>query len=440
MNKLVKSKLSSYTDEDLPTPPSLLPPEPPSNHDGGSLVRRIRRQYILESELHELQYPVFTCDKRFVIVDCGRRWGKSVVAKTLLAHYALSLGQKAAYMCPTYKMLEDFWTTTKTMLAPMTKEANVQNKRIVLKTGGIIDFWSADNYDAIRGRSYDLFIFDEAALINDLENCWTQAARATLADRQGRAYFFSTPKGENFFKTLYDRGAAGEPDYASFTYPTSTNPYIAKAEIESAKRELPELVFRQEFLAEFVTLSGTAFKDKYMIVEEPPPAEELDVYVGVDLAISQKQGADYTAMVAIGRERNKSGKIWVLDAFRVRASFNDIVGHIVDFSEKNNAILVAVETVQFQASVVQELLRTTTLNVRAVRPDKDKVTRSHSLVARYEQGLVYHTPDLASFFTTELLAFPHGKHDDIVDALVYAYNISARGSGGAFLLNISEEE
>lgn len=436
MNKLVKSK----TQKDPPQHPTFLSPEPPSTTDGGSLVRRIQRKYVLESELHELQYPVFACDKRFVIVDCGRRWGKSVVAKTLLAHYALSLGLRAAYMCPTYKMLEDFWTTTKTMLAPMTKEANVQNKRIILKTGGIIDFWSADNYDAIRGRSYDLFIFDEAALINDLENCWTQAARATLADRQGRAYFFSTPKGENFFKTLYDRGAAGEPDYASFTYPTSTNPYIAPAEIESAKRELPELVFRQEFLAEFVTLSGTAFKDKYMTIEEPPPLDELNVYVGVDLAISQKQGADYTAMVAIGREKNNSGKIWVLDAFRVRASFNDIVEHIVNFSENNQAMMVAIETVQFQASVVQELLRTTTLNVRAIRPDKDKVTRSHSLVARYEQGYVFHSPSLPSFFTTELLAFPHGKNDDVVDALVYAYNISARGSGGAFVINTPEDD
>ena len=79
----------------------------------------------------------------------------------------------------------------------------------------------------------------------------------------------------------------------------------------------------------------------------------------------------------------------------------------------------------YQAVVVQELLRQTTLPIKGVTPDKDKVTRAQPLALRYEQGLVSHE-QLPSWFEDELLAFPQGAHDDSVDALVYAYQAVMR--------------
>jgi predicted phage terminase large subunit-like protein len=68
------------------------------------------------------------------------------------------------------------------------------------------------------------------------------------------------------------------------------------------------------------------------------------------------------------------------------------------------------------------LLRTTTLPVYGVRPDKDKMTRFLPLLARYEQGLVCHAPSLPGWFEEELLTFPIGDHDDGVDAAAHAFD------------------
>jgi predicted phage terminase large subunit-like protein len=110
--------------------------------------------------------------------------------------------------------------------------------------------------------------------------------------------------------------------------------------------------------------------------------------MGVDLAISTKTTADYTAIVVLGRE--KQGKIWVLDVARDRVRFHDGQKFIQQMAEKWNPATIRIEEVQFQAAVVQELLRTTTLPVQGAPCDKDKLTRFQPVAARYEQHLIYH--------------------------------------------------
>ena len=94
--------------------------------------------------------------------------------------------------------------------------------------------------------------------------------------------------------------------------------------------------------------------------------------------------------------------------------------------------LIGIEQVQYQAAVIQELLRRTKLPIRGIKPDRDKVTRFAPLEARYEQGQVMHCEGLPSYFQDELLSFPVGRHDDVVDALGYAWQICGqRKSWGA---------
>jgi predicted phage terminase large subunit-like protein len=152
----------------------------------------------------------------------------------------------------------------------------------------------------------------------------------------------------------------------------------------------------------------------------PSAPPDLDVALGVDLAISEKQDADFTALVALGRDR-KSGRTYVLDARRGRMSFDKILAFVREAATLHNPRVIAIETQQFQAAVVGELLRTTTLPVRGVRADRDKLTRFLPLEARYEQGLVYHLTTLPREFEQELCSFPVSAHDDYVDAAAYAY-------------------
>jgi predicted phage terminase large subunit-like protein len=266
-------------------------------------------------------------------------------------------------------------------------------------------------------------ILDEAAMARHLEEAWNAAIRPTLTDLAGDAWFLSTPKGLNYFHTLYQRGGV-EEGWAAWQMPTASNPYIPAEEIEAARKELPSLVFQQEYLAQFVTFEGTAVRREWLKVAAAPPNCRRFV-MGVDLAISTKTSADWTA--AIVMTMDDSGRLYLVAAERTRAPFNEILAFVAALADRWHPVQIGIEDVQFQAAVVQELLRTTSLPVRGVRPDRDKLTRFQPVAARYEQGLIYHDPGLPTAFENELLAFPQGEHDDWVDALAYAFNLLRAG-------------
>ena len=364
---------------------------------------------------HPGQQTILNQSRRFNIACMGRRFGKTALGTRLLADEAIDK-QPAAWFAPTYKLLDEVWRELRRRLSPIITRQDSQQHRMELLTGGSIDCWSLDNPDAGRGRKYKRVIIDEAAMARNLEEAWTQAIRPTLADLSGDAWFFSTPKGGNYFKTLYNK-AADDPDWARWQMPTASNPYILAGEIEAMRADLPELVYRQEVLAEFVYLEGVLMRREWL---HYGVVSGLPITLGVDLALSTKQGADYTSIVAMSRDA--SGTIYILDAQRIQAPFYSVLQFIQQMAAKWHPSVIAIEQVQYQAAVVQELLRTTTLPVYGVRPDKDKTTRFLPLLARYEQGLVCHAPSLPGWFEEELLTFPIGDHDDGVDAAAHAFD------------------
>jgi phage FluMu gp28-like protein len=185
-------------------------------------------------------------------MSCGRRFGKSTLGIDRIIRPALA-GKPVGWFSPTYKLLADIWRQMKTVLYNVTRQKSETEHRLELITGGIIDMWSLDNPDSGRGRKYARVIIDEAAMVAKLADAWQGAIRPTLSDYQGDAFFLSTPKGLNYFKALFDYGNdPARPDWACWQLPTIANPFILPAEIEAARRELPERVFRQEYLAEFI--------------------------------------------------------------------------------------------------------------------------------------------------------------------------------------------
>ena len=376
---------------------------------------------------HAGQREIIAGAKRYNVVSCGRRFGKTTMGAILMAENLLRHRRSCGWFAPTYRLLEEAYNDQRRLLAPIISRAVVSPfPRIELLTGAAIDYWTLGEPATVaRGRKYAWVGIDEAAMAVYLEEAWTQAIRPTLTDYAGSAWFFSTPKGHNYFKTLFDI-ARDDEEWTNWTMPTLANPYIPPAEIDAAKRMLPSIAFRQEYLAEFVDAEGARLRREWIRTGTPPA--ELEVYLGVDLAISTKEGADWTAVVAMGRDG--AGTIWVLDAARIRAPFDGVLRFVQDMAAKWRPKVIGIEQVQYQAAVVQELLRTTRLPVRGIRPDRDKVTRFLPLEARYEQGLVVHATSLPAWFADELLSFPIGSHDDAVDAASYAW--AAMGAARSF--------
>lgn len=376
----------------------------------------------IQINLHNAQRHIWTNRKKRNVVCCGRRFGKTVMSWALGAECSTS-GLNWAYIAPTYTDLEQRYQEAIEFYQPVIKNTKF----------GEITFWNGTRaimagmhrFDGLRGSKFGRVIIDEAAHSRNLEDAWQKVIRPTLTDYRGDAYFISTPNGSNFFKTLYDR--SGSESWQSFQMPTLSNPFINAEEIAEARQELPELIFRQEYLAEFIDASGARVKRSDIHYGEPPSG--LTIGIGVDLAISDKTTADYTAIVVVGKAVD--GTVWVLDVWRDRVQFNDILRAIRHESEQWKPQLVYVEEVQFQAAIVQELLRTTSLPVRGYRPERSKLLRFAPLEARFERNMVRISNNVTKEFEKELLSFTGTKtdtHDDMIDALSMAFQATQSGS------------
>jgi hypothetical protein len=206
-----------------------------------------------------------------------------------------------AWFAPTYKMLAADWRGMKAMLAEITTHKLEQEHRLVLITGGNVDMWSLDQPDSARGRRYARVVLNEAAQVAHLQEAWEQVIRPTLADFSGDAWFGSTPRGHNYFWQLWNRGQdqAANPDWRSWKYPTASNPFILPSEIAQARGELPERVFSQEYLAEFIEGEGLVFRNirACMTAPQTTPAKHKghNIVIGADWGKQE----DFTALALV---------------------------------------------------------------------------------------------------------------------------------------------
>ncbi len=224
------------------------------------------------TRLHETQQQCIDQAKRFNVINCGRRWGKTRLGIDLVIE-ALVHCQPVGWFSPTYKMLEDVWRELKNVLYPMIQGQSEQQHRIETIGGGILDCWSLDAADSSRGRKYWLIVVDEAAMVADLEHNWNMILRPMLVDLKGSAWFLSTPKGRNGFYKLHAIGRDPEnTDWKSWTFPTWQNPYIPRSEVETLKDTMTEEAYRQEILAEFLEGEGVVFRNLTAVMTAPANA------------------------------------------------------------------------------------------------------------------------------------------------------------------------
>lgn len=256
--------------------------------------------------LHPKQLEVYEHRSRFNVMECGRRFGKTLFGVNLLCESAID-GFPVAWFAPTFKYLREPWEICKSTLAPITKTVNSQEKRIELITGGIVDFWSLEDAEAGRGKKYKRIVCDEGGITRYLQSWWTEAGRPTLTDLKGDAWFLGTPKGRQYFHKLFLRGQQGDPNWRSWRFGTADNPYIDRNEIEDARQEYESLglihIFNQEFLGIPADDGGNPFgADAITKCLIPTLSTEPTVACGVDLAKHQ----DFTVVVGLDRNGDMS--------------------------------------------------------------------------------------------------------------------------------------
>jgi predicted phage terminase large subunit-like protein len=338
--------------------------------------------------------------------------GSGKTRASVLKALAQPAGSVGMLIAPTFPMLKDALLRAFVDIAqpPIVQAFNRSELHAVLYNGTEVLFRSADNPERLRGPNLGWAGLDEAALM-DKSALDIMIGRLRL--NPGRLWFTTTPRGRSHWLFEYINRGGTDVVHAR----TLDNPFLPQAYLDELKTQYSSAFYRQEVLGEFIDIEGARVKREWLRHGQPPDKPD-QIVMGVDLAISTKEGSDYTACVLLARSTD--GATWVLAAERTRAGFHDVVHFVRATAERYNPSVIAIEQVQYQAAVVQELLRKTNLPVRGVRPDRDKLTRFLPLEARYEQGLVWHAPNLRDY-EDELLSFPEGAHDDLVDAAAYAF-------------------
>lgn len=255
-------------------------------------------------ELHQNQEAVYESKARFRVVMCGRRFGKSELAITEIVINGVH-GKQVAYITPTYNLAKAFFDK---LAKAVPFPANRSELTIQFVNGGSVQFFTGERLDNLRGRKFHLVVIDEASFIPDLETGWLNSIRPTLTDYKGRALFLSTPRGKNYFFSLYNKGINGEPDWQAFKFSTYDNPYIDPYEIDDARRQLPEAVFNQEYMADPAENAANPFGLPYIQQCTYPISPAPPAVYGIDLAKS----VDWTVIIGL----DSTGAVCYFDRFQ----------------------------------------------------------------------------------------------------------------------------
>jgi predicted phage terminase large subunit-like protein len=197
-------------------------------------------------------------------------------------------------------------------------------------------------------------------------------------------------------------------------------------ELERIKKAIGEFWFASMYQQRPVPLSGAIIKREWWkYYSTPPDRKSLRRYIWAwDTAVKDGEENDYSVGIYIGETENG---YYILDVKREKMEYPDLKRAIEQYYRSSRASVIVVEDKSSGQQIIQEFSRGTKLPIVPTGKDKkgmmpDKVTRALLVTPMIQSGLVY-LPENAPWLTEfldECLKFPKGKHDDQVDALVYA--------------------
>ena len=237
---------------------------------------------------------------------------------------------------------------------------------------------------------------------------------------------------------LNENGESAWPD----KWPTSA--------IEKDRQEWEALgktdIWYRNKMCECISPSSQKFKREYfMYYDRQPDLQDLNVYTTVDLAISQKVNSDYSAIVTVGV--NSAGHWFVLDVEYGRYDPSTTIDAIFSAVQKWRPLCVGIEVVAYQAALQHFLEkemphRGTFFRIQPLKAEKKKEIRIDNIQPRFAAKTVWFRSQ-ASWLDKiegELLAYPHGSHDDVIDALAYMEQVAVTPYGGKFKgMGVSED-
>lgn len=209
------------------------------------------------------------------IVGClSRRTGKTFISNTVAFLKAMEPNTNVLIVSPNFSLSSISWNEQVRLLTKHgieIKSKNKTDKEIHLENGSMIKFGSIANADSLVGRSYNLILFDEAAIDSNGVDAYSIQLRPTLDKPGSKIIFISTPRGLNYFHDFYERGFSDEfSTWVSVHSTYKDNPRMTELDVLEARRGMGRSEFEQEYNASFVSYEGqiyTGFDPEKHVIE-----------------------------------------------------------------------------------------------------------------------------------------------------------------------------
>ena len=227
---------------------------------------------------------------RFICASVARRQGKTYISNIIGQLVCLIPNSHVLLMSPNYSLSQISFDLQRQLIKHFDLEMlrdNAKDKVIELSNNSTIRMGSINQVDSVVGRSYDLIIFDEAAL-TDGRDAFNVALRPTLDKDNSKAIFISTPRGRNnYFAEFYHRGFSDEfPEWCSIKATWHENPRVSEQDIVEAKKGMSEAEFAQEYMADFNVFEGQVwtFNHEQCVADLSEfDTSKMDVFAGLDV-------------------------------------------------------------------------------------------------------------------------------------------------------------
>lgn len=395
--------------------------------------------------MHDKQRNIFVPKKnKFTISCCGTKFGKTLALAIKAAHSLFNADYpiQILWAAPTYPNAKVGYKYLLALLHHDLRNQNASELTITLKHNQAKIFFKGINHDpeSVEGEMYHYVIVDEAS---KMKPQGIVSIRTTTTATKAPIDIVSTPRGKNWFWDYFRRGVdESERDYLSYTYPTSDNPFISRDEIEIARRQLPQRLYEQYYLARFVDESELFVGYHDCIVGEPlnfaskdrqfwydPKCFNSRVVIGVDWA----KTIDYTVFIAIDYERTKP-KIVGFMRFQ-GLKYTDAIKYLAMFASKFKETTTVYHDKTGVGQAIDDMLDSTRLPYEGITfTNKGKSEMVNSYLIAVEQGLI-ELPNWNEMIEeiecfeltinaigTMRFEAAKGKHDDIIMAMILAWS------------------
>jgi len=253
---------------------------------------------------------------RFVSAAVSRRQGKTYIANIIGQLVSLVPGSNILIMSPNYSLSQISFDLQRNLIKHFDLEVtkdNAKDKVIEISNGSAVRMGSVNQVDSCVGRSYDLIIFDEAALA-DGKDAFNVALRPTLDKENSKAIFISTPRGRNnWFSEFFYRGFSDDfPEWCSIRATYKDNPRMSQSDIDEARKSMSEAEFKQEYEADFNTYEGQIWKFNFETQVKDLSqfdTSRMDVFAGLDVGYK-----DPTALCVIAYDWDTE-KYYLVDEY-----------------------------------------------------------------------------------------------------------------------------